>query len=47
MATSFSFAQNKSSGVYHLLLLLQHEEAMWSVCLTSMSERASPVYRAA
>ena len=30
---------------YHLLLLLQHEETTWPVCLRSMSEGASPVYR--
>jgi len=29
---------------YHLLLLLQHEETTWPVCLRSMSEGASPVY---
>jgi hypothetical protein len=29
---------------YHVLLLLQHEETMWPVCLRIMSEGASPVY---
>jgi hypothetical protein len=32
---------------YHLRVLLQHKEAMWSVCLRSMSEGAVPVYHAA
>ena len=33
--------------IYHLLLLLQYEEAMRPVCLRNISEGVSPVYHAA
>ena len=39
-----SRGQSPVVRTYHLLLLLQHEEKTWPVCLRSMSEGASPVF---